>query len=232
MTYIKIERSDQRNAAVTGGIAIIIMAIASAFSYGFVLESLIIEVDMNSTFQNILSSNGMFAAGILGWLIVLICDIVVAWSFYIFLNPLHQRLSLLAAWLRLVYAGILGIAILNLVIVLNLVNSSESFLAINDLPAWSHVFLQSFQMIWSMGLIIFGGHLLIVGYLTFRLGSIPKFISFLLLISSMAYMIIHVCYTFLPQVNAFTSVFEAVMTAPMVLGELGFGIWLLLKGGR
>ena len=87
-------------------------------------------------------------------------------------------------------------------------------------------------MIWSIGLIIFGGHLMIVGYLTFRSENIPKLISILLLIASLAYITIHVCYTFLPQLNAFTSVLEAVLTFPMVLGELGFGIWLLFKGGK
>ncbi|MGJ9459954.1 DUF4386 domain-containing protein [Oceanobacillus sp. CF4.6] len=232
MTYLEIEQSDQRNAAVTGGIAIIIMALASAFSYGLVLESLVIQDDMNATFQNILSSNGLFTAGILGWLIILICDIVVAWSFYIFLKPLHKNLSLLASWLRLTYAGILGVAILNLVIVIILANSTGSFFSTNDLPVLANVFLEAFKMIWSIGLIIFGGHLMMVGYLTFRSKNIPKPISILLLIASFAYMIIHVCYTFLPQLNAFTSVLEVVLTIPMVLGELGFGIWLLFKGGK
>lgn len=232
MTYVKVEQSDQRSSALTGGITIMIMAIAAAFSYGFVFESLVVQGDTSTTFQNILSSKGLFTAGIFGWLIILICDIVAAWSFYLFLKPLHKNLSLLASWLRLTYAGILGIAILNLLIVSILVNSADPFLATNDLPGLVNIFLEAFEMMWSIGLILFGGHLMIVGYLAFQSGNIPKLISILLLIASFAYMVIHACYTFLPQWNAFTSGLEVVLTIPMVLGELGFGIWLLFKGGK
>lgn len=94
-----------------------------------------------------------------------------------------------------------------------------------------NAFLEAFEMIWFIGLVVFGGHLLLIGYLTFQSGKVPKVISILLSIAAFSYMIIHICYTFFPQWNAFTSTLEAVLTIPMILGELGFGIWLLFKGG-
>ena len=232
MTNLEKERSNQRTVAIAGGIAIIIMALAAGFSYGFVLEQIAIQGDTDATFQNLLSSEGLFIAGIAGWLVILLCDIVVAWSLYIVLQPLHKNLSLLAMLLRFAYAGILGIAILNLIIVTILINNRASFLTTDSFPVMANVFLIAFEMTWWIGLIIFGAHLLIVGYLAFQSDFIPKLVSILLWIAALAYMLIHAFYFFLPHWNAFTSVLEAVLTIPMVFGELGFGIWLLMKGGK
>jgi hypothetical protein len=83
-----------------------------------------------------------------------------------------------------------------------------------------------------MGLIIFGGHLMIVGYLAFKSDIIPKVVSILLLMASISYIIIHLCYTFLPQYDGITTMLESILSVPMSLDELGFGIWLLFKGGK
>jgi hypothetical protein len=234
MTNSVKELSLQRKSALTAGISLIIMIFAAFFSYGIVHGSLLVKGDASVTYHNIMSSNMLFNAGIFGWFIILICDIVVAWSFYIFLIPLNKNLSLLGAWLRLTYASILGIAMLNLIFVLIITKSADflSFFKIDQLQAFVMLFLEAFDIIWSIGLIIFGGHLMIVGYLTFKSDTIPKVISILLLIASISYIIIHSCYTFLPQYDGITTILESILTVPMILGELGFGIWLLFKGGK
>ncbi|WP_249872134.1 DUF4386 domain-containing protein [Oceanobacillus saliphilus] len=226
--------SEQRKSALTAGIFLIIMALAAGFSYGFVHGSLVVPDDANTTLKNIMESNLLFYAGIFGWLLILITDIVVAWAFYIFLKPINKNISLLAAWFRLIYAAILGIAIMNLIFVVLLINRANDGTSFNteELQAWVMLFLEAFHITWAVGLIIFGVHLLIVGYLAFKSDTIPKFISILLLIAAVSYMIIHLCYTFLPQYDGLTSLLESVLRVPMTLGELGFGLWLLFKGGK
>jgi len=91
----------QRKYALTAGIALMVMTLAALFSYGLVLGSLVVKGDAIATFDNIKSSITLFNIGIIGWLIILIADIVVTWSFYIFLKPLNNRLSLLGGWLVL-----------------------------------------------------------------------------------------------------------------------------------
>ncbi|MCD9024773.1 DUF4386 domain-containing protein [Cohnella silvisoli] len=228
------ELSYQRKSALFAGTSLIIMALASFFSYGFVHESLVVQGDPIATFNNIVSSNNLFKAEIFGWVIILICDIVVTWAFYIFLKPINKSLSLLGAWLRLTYSTILEIAIMNLIFVLLLsrhTNDLSSF-KIEQTQSLMMLFLEAFESIWSIGLIVFGGHLLIVGYVAFKSGSIPKVISILLLLASIGYIVIHLSKTFLPQYDRVISILNLVFTAPMVAGELGFGIWLLLRGGK
>jgi hypothetical protein len=232
MVTSKTQLSDQRKSALTVGILLIIMTLASLFSYGFVHARLVVQGDASATFHNIMSSNMLFKAEIFGWVIILISDIVVAWAFYIFLKPINKSLSLLGAWFRLTYAAILGIAILNLLFVLPLSNSAD-YLSISDqLQARVMQYLEAFDSIWSIGLIIFGGHLLIVGCLAFKSDSIPKVISILLLIAAMGYILIHLCNTFLPQYDGISTILKYVFTVPMIAGELGFGLWMLFKGGK
>lgn len=164
----------------------------------------------------------------------MITDILVAWAFYVFLEPINQKLSLLGAWLRLTYSAILGIAILNLIVVLLLTGNTIDFssLKIEQTQAIMMLFLEAFQWIWSMGLVVFGGHLLIVGCVALKSDIIPKVIGILLLLASIGYMIIHLSKIFLPQYEGVITTLNYVFTIPMIVGELGFGIWLLLRGGN
>lgn len=228
------ELSYQRKSALAAGTSLIIMALVAFFSYGFVHGSLVVQGDASSTFNNIMSSIMLFKAEIFGWIIILITDIVVAWAFYIFLEPINKSLSLLGAWLRLTYSAILGIAIMNLVFVLLLSKGTDylSVFKIDQLKALMMLFFEAFESIWSIGLIIFGGHLMIVGYIAFKSDSIPKVIGILLLLASIGYIVIHLCKTFLPQYDGVISILNIVFMVPMIAGELGFGIWLLLRGGK
>lgn len=227
-------RSIERKSALTAGTLLIILALAAFFSYGFIHGSLVVKGNASATFHNILSSISLFKAEILGWIIVLISDIVVAWALYLFLKPIHQALSLLGAWLRLIYSSILGIAILNLIIVLLLSGHANdlSLFTIEKTPLLMMLFLEAFESIWSIGLIIFGGHLLIVAYVAFLSDSIPKVISILLLLASIGYIAIHLSKTFLSHDDGIIAILTLIFTMPMIVGELGFGIWLLLKGGK
>jgi len=49
--------SNQRKSTLNWGIALIIMALAAFFSYGFVHESLVLHGDASTTFTNLQSSN-------------------------------------------------------------------------------------------------------------------------------------------------------------------------------
>jgi hypothetical protein len=71
-----------------------------------------------------------------------------------------------------------------------------------------------------------------VGYLAFKSDSIPKIISILLLLASIGYIVINLCKTFFPEYDGVISILQFVFSVPMIVGELGFGIWLLFKGGK
>ena len=53
----------------------------------------------------------------------------------------------------------------------------------NQLYAQGMLSLSAFQSGWDVGLVIFGLHLLVVGYLAFKSGYIPKWLGVLLFIA-------------------------------------------------
>lgn len=128
----------------------------------------------------------------------------------------------------------LGIAISNLIFV-SLLLSGDNYLVFaqtDQLNAQVMLSLNAFNSIWSLGLIIFGLHLLIIAYLIIKSDFIPKFLGVLLFIASLSYVLIHSLHLFLPQYETTTMLIEKILSLPILVGELGFGIWLLIKGGK
>lgn len=125
------------------------------------------------------------------------------------------------------YTAILGIAIFNLTFVLLL---SKSTVANSE--AYTMLFLEAFKYIWSVGLIIFGLHLFTLGYVTFLSKQIPKLISVLLFIAAIGYIVIHIMNTMFSQYDTLIAIIQSLFQLPMIAGELGLAIWLLLKGGK
>ncbi|MEZ4772485.1 MAG: DUF4386 domain-containing protein [Bacteroidia bacterium] len=223
----------QRKTAIIAGVSLVVMAITAGFAFGFVFQGLVVPEDAETTAQNIRASLSLFRAGIFGWLIVLILDILVAWALYQFLKTINQSISLLTAWLRLVYVVFLGAGLLNFVFVL-LLTRGENYLQVFDTGQQNSMilmFVNGFSGIWSLGLIVFGLHLLGLGYLALRSGFIPRFLGILLVIAGGSYLIVHLGFLLLPA-YAGVKTAEMILSLPMAVGELGFAIWLLIRGGK
>ena len=216
-----------RQAAIVAGFGLLIMTIFAVFADFFVFQKLIVPGDAATTANNIIASEMLFRTGIGCILIVLICDVVVAWALYIFLKQVNKNLSLLTAWLRLVYAAMLGIAMLNFVVVLILLSGAD-YLAVfetDQLHAQVLLFLNAFYDVWALGLIVFGFHLAALGYLAFKSDYIPKILGILLMAAGLGYLIDYFGSLLFPNSDVAIS---------MVLGwgELIFMFWLLFKGGK
>lgn len=218
-----------RQGALVAGIAIIIMTVAAVVAMDVTIGSLIVEGDAASTINNIKTSEMLFRIGVFSWLVILICDVLAAWGLYIFLKPVNKSLSLIMAWFRLIYAAILGAALLNFVYVLLLIKDDGP--AADQLQANVLLFLNGFYNLWGVGLIIFGLHILFLGYLAFRSGYIPKILGILLIIAFFGYLITNLLDLLLPDYEDLKTIIEWIFIIPM-LSEVALGIWLLAKGGK
>lgn len=223
-----------RTAALTAGTALIIMALAAFFSYGYAHGTLVDLEDAGATLDRLATSSLLFKAEVLGWLVILICDIIVAWAFYVYLKPYHEQLSLLGAWLRLIYTAILGAAMMNLLLVMTLTGQANLQVLLEPAQQQAQVVsaIAAFESTWSFGLIIFGVHLLITGIVAYKSPPIPRWISVLLLIAGLAYLFTHLVTFLYTQENKALEIFNTILTVPMTVGELGFGMWLLIRGGK
>lgn len=212
----------QRRAAFSSGIALVLMALVAFFAQGYVYQSLVIENDPMTTYQNLMSHPTLFRFGIIGWGIIVGLDLIVAYGLYRVFKPLHVTFALLIGALRFVYTLILAFAVLRLVEAERLLDTSASARQMYET-------VTSFEGIWSFGLIVFGLHLIAIGWMAVRTRLIPRMIGVLLLLAGFSYTLVHVLYQF-PAVEGMTAMLELILMLPMFVGELAFAVWLIVKG--
>jgi hypothetical protein len=92
--------------------------------------------------------------------------------------------------------------------------------------------LDAFNHIWLIGLIFFGLHLFVLGYLVFKSGYIPKILGILLIIAALGYLVDSFANFLLPRYDSYEMVFLMVVFVPAFIAELSFCLWLLFKGVR
>ncbi len=220
-----------RQAALIAGVAILLMTLAAVIATDLAIGPLIVQDNPTLTFENIKSHQLQFRIGVLSWVVVLICDVVAAWGLYIFLSPVNKGISLLSAWLRIVYTALLGTSILKYTTILELLDSEyylTAFGAIQiEAQTWSS--LNGFDASWSIGLIVFGLHIFLIGYLGLKSKYVPKLLSIFLLIGFLGYTMIHLSSLLIPQYQTLIEVLGWIFILP-ILSEVALGLWLLVKG--
>lgn len=204
----------RRTAAIIAGVGLLLMAILAPIAYLNTFQSLVKFDDAGLTAQNILNSMGAFRTCIILLFTVAILDVIVAWALYILLVPTNKNLSALAAWLRVIYAGIFIFAISKLYGALQVISTDST---------QAMVYLKAFQSIWDMALILFGFHLLVLGYLAFQSGYIPKWLGVFLVLASVGYIVDGFGKSFSPNYNLNIAQFTFI-------GEVLLIFWLLWKG--
>jgi hypothetical protein len=188
---------------------------------------LVIPSNIEQTVQNIAVHRGLFAAAILCYLVEFIEDIVVAWTLYYLLVPVNRALSVLTAWFRLMYTAIAFFGMLKLVTVFRVVNTPDYLAAFGSSPLHAEVklLLGTFRDDWSIGLVLFGIHLVLLGYLIYRSGYIPRLLGVLLVIDGLGWVIDSLQPYLYPNAHLqflFITFF----------GEIFLMFWLLIRGWK
>lgn len=216
-----------KSSAIIAGISLLLMAIIAPIANFSILQELIDPSDAVKTVSNITENIGMFRIGIVLFLIVALLDIVVAWSLYIFLKRQNKSLSLLTAWLRIVYATILCVAVINLINVLHFINGADYLSGISESQLQTQIMLSVniFSQGWELGLIVFGFHLLILGYLILKAGYMRKILGILILLSASGYIIDGIGKLLLANYNISISIYTFI-------GEVILIFWLLIAGRK
>ncbi len=209
--------------ALIAGVSLLLMAIAAGFSFGYAHSQIVVLGDANTTLQNLLMSKGLFQAEILGWCLILVLDVIVAWALYQFFKRVNKSVSALTAWIRIIYSIILGMAIAQLMNICSLLTETNQVTAQIVMEHF-----QSFENIWTLGLIVFGFHLIGLGYLALK--SKLRFWGILLIIAGFSYSLVCILKQF-QSLESLAANLEMILRIPMTVGELGFAVWLLV-GGR
>jgi hypothetical protein len=202
-----------RRASIVAGIGYLLLSILAGFGNYGVLAHLVTTGNAIKTANAITASKGLFVLGIGSLAAVAVLDVIVALALMKIFTPVSKRLSRLAAGLRIVYAGVFALAIYQLVGVLHVLGNANQ--ALQGVSA--------FNNIWNGGLMLFGLHLLLLGYMAYKSGYVPKWLGILIAVAGLGYFF-----------DSVASVFSLVLTTKIAsitfLGEVALILWLLIKG--
>lgn len=199
-----------RKLSIITGISYLIIFFAAIFANFMMLESL-----KQNPLETIQQQNMMVRYGIIAFLLTAFFDVVVAWGlFKLYRDHYFTELS---TWLRIMHAAIMGIAVFALVLTLN-ENNAKNISQLVD----------TFNIIWLIGLFFFGGHLILLSGILPK----PKWIALFLALAGIMYIVDTVAHFVLPNYDSFAEIFLALVAIPSIFGEMAFTVWLLMKGGK
>lgn len=188
--------------------------------------------DPAATAANILAGEAKYRLGIACFIAVLIADVIVGWALFIVLQRVDANLSLLTMLFRMTYT------IAHVGVVLYLVNALEIASAPEAVAAayaglqgvLVYHFADAHNVGFTVTLIFFGVHLLLLGFMIVRAPYLPSLIGLLVMIAGAGYMIdgfgplLYGGYAEIPNISMYTVVF------PALIGEGALMLWLLIFG--
>lgn len=215
--------------AKVAGVIWLIVAILAPFAEFFVRQGLIVPGNVAATAENIVASQSLFRAGFATDLVVFVIEVTLAAVLYVLFRPVSRTLALVMAFARLAMVTILGLNLLNMFTALQLLTSPEyaNVLDKGQLQGLAYLFLNAQHYGYALGMVFFGLHLGVLGFLVFRSGFLPRILGILMVVSALGYLADSFTKFLAPQ-SADTLAMVVIVTA--LIGELPLTLWLLVKG--
>ncbi|MDY7106179.1 MAG: DUF4386 domain-containing protein [Actinomycetota bacterium] len=220
-----------RTAARVAGLGYAALFFLAMFANFVVRLGLVDDDDPAATVDNIVADELMFRGGLAAFVAVFVIDVAVAWGLYVLLRPGGQARSLLAAWFRMAYTVMLGVAATFMFLALQL--STDGALASGldaaERASWTSLAVQAFDYTWLVGLVAFGIHLVLVGRLmASAMGA--RVLGLLLAVVGVAYVFDTAAHTLYSNYADHADLFLAIVATPSIIAELWFTFWLLRRG--
>ena len=174
-----------------------------------------------------MASEGMFRLGVASSYVVVVLDVVVAWALFRVFSPVSESISTLAAWFRVAYAGVFMVALSQLAGIPHLLGGNGYSGAFDTAQLHAQALLKAdaYHDIWLAGLVLFGVHLLLIGYLAYESGYVPRTLGVLLVVAGLGYAF----DSFGAVLSRGSSITISTVT---FLGQFLLAVWLLIRSHR
>lgn len=217
-----------QNIARSAGLLYLVI-IVLGLSGELVVRSGIVAVgDAAATAANIRAAEGLFRFGFVADSVMLLADIALAVLLYVLLRPVSKTLALMAMCFRLVQAAIIGGNLLHYHAALVALAGPAYTSAIppDQLAAVATLFLDLHSHGYDLALLPFGINCLLLGYLVYRSGFLPRALGVLLAAAGVVYLVgSYTRFLFPAAVETVAPIYLVAIVA-----ESAMCLWLLLKG--
>ncbi len=222
-------RSPQLDARIGGVLYLVIIAVGAS-SELFIRSTLVVPGNPTATAERILASEQLWRFGIAAELFLLLSSaVVLALILYRLLRPVSRDLALLAVLFNLVSISVEAANKLYLVTALFPLGTARYLSAFTpeQLHALASLAIRSYAHGFGISLIFFGWECIILGYLIYRSGYLPRIIGVLMAIAGSCYLANSFTLIAFPSLS--NRIFLVIML-PVLVAEMSLALWLLVKG--
>jgi hypothetical protein len=216
-----------KTARIAGALYLSTLPIA-LYCWSYIPDKLIVRGNASTTAENILIHETLFRVSILGDLVGHVIFICLGFVLYSLLRDVNRMWAVAMLGFVLVQGAVGSFNALNSIAAVIFFRGAD-FLAVID-KAQRDALAMSFLRLHNQGFLInevFSGVWLFpLGLLVFRSGFLPRLVGAWLMIACFGWLFISVIAMVFPAY--YDRVFN--FTQPVVLGEMAFALWLLVRG--
>jgi hypothetical protein len=209
---VQIKRTNDRFVALVIGASLVIMATAAGIAYGYLHPLLFSQPAIPLSVQHLVRLNLAL------WAVIIVTDILVSWGVYRFFRNRHEKLARAAGLLRLVYTAFLVVAV-------GLLARAGSAVPVTEA-------VHGFERVWTIGLVLFGAHLLLLGVVIVRSTTVPRALGWLIGAAGIAYSATSSLRISGSRGVALAGEIEQFIAVPMALAEILLALWMLVHAAR
>ena len=227
MNLVDPERA--RFLARIGGVLYLVIIAVGAIGEAVVRGSIVVPGNATATAANLRDMEWLWRLGIAAEVVLLVCATFLAVILYVLLRPVSRDLALAAISFNLVCIAIEGVAAVSLAGALSPLSGATylTALGVEQINAMAVLSIRSHTVGFGIALIFFGVECVIVGYLIYRSGYMPRPIGVLMQIAGVCYIVNSFALLLSPPLS---SVLFPAIVLPALVAELSFALWLLVKG--
>ena len=220
--------SPKAYARIVGGFYLAIFFLGP-FAFFMGRTAVVVPGDPAATINTLMASESMFRFGMVAETLIIFIEIVVSAILYMLLRPVNMPLALASTLARFGQSMLQAVNLFTAVPALLLLGGTGYLAAFepDQLNALVLLFMDVNAFVIIVWGLLFGFHLLLLGYLVYKSGFWPRLLGILLVIGSVGYLAQSFGHLLAPQYDSILSTVVVVLSIP---GELAFTLWLLIKG--
>ncbi|MGA0604266.1 DUF4386 domain-containing protein [Caulobacter sp. KR2-114] len=215
-------------ARVAGVLYLVVIA-CGLFAELFVRERLVISTDAAATAHNLMSAQGLYRAGLVADLLMVVCDLALAVILYALLKPAGRTLALFALVIRVVPDAVLAVKALLALAPLLILRGDATLAPFStaQLQSAALLALKFHDMLYVVAMTLFGVNLIVLGALVFKSGYYPRALGLLLVMGGLCGFAANGAALAMPGLS--TALPSFVSMGPLV-AEVALTLWLVIFG--
>jgi hypothetical protein len=212
--------------ARTAGALYLVVILGGAFAEAFVRQRMIVHGDAAATAANLLANEQLYRFALIGDLVPLLCNVLLAVLFYDLFKIVRKSVAMLVAAFCLMGSAIQGAALVFHIAALLVLKGGTALsgLAETQLQSLAYLSLRLQANGYTAALVFFGCYGLCLGYLILKSSFLPRAIGVLMSVAGFCYFANSLMGFVAPSLSSMA------FLLPCLVGEGALTLWLLIVG--